>query len=86
MAISTAPPPGTRRGSSITLRATPIASCRLRSTCARQRRQTVSVLAPKQATNVSHPAGAHCHVRQAVTRAKPGMPSSGAWFTRAQLP
>ena len=34
MAISTAPPPGTRRGSIITLRATPIASCRLRSTCA----------------------------------------------------
>ena len=34
MAISTAPPPGTRRGSIITLRATPIASCRLRSTYA----------------------------------------------------
>ena len=32
MAISTAPPPGTSRGSNITFRATPIASCRLRST------------------------------------------------------
>lgn len=33
MAISTAPPPGTRRGSISTLRATPMASCKLRSTC-----------------------------------------------------
>mmetsp|Transcript_12217 Transcript_12217/g.44573 ORF Transcript_12217/g.44573 Transcript_12217/m.44573 type:complete len:246 (+) Transcript_12217:1563-2300(+) len=32
MAISTAPPPGSSRGSLTTLRATPIASCRLRST------------------------------------------------------
>mmetsp|Transcript_16990 Transcript_16990/g.50708 ORF Transcript_16990/g.50708 Transcript_16990/m.50708 type:complete len:257 (-) Transcript_16990:1009-1779(-) len=44
-AISAAPPPGTKRGSATTLRATPMASCRFRSTSF-----STSLLAPRNTT------------------------------------
>jgi hypothetical protein len=73
-AISAAPPPGTSRGSATTLRATPIASCRLRSTSL-----SVSLLAPLSTTEHALGSCRQQHALRVVNASPEEM--QGAWLT-----